>query len=117
MNPEWKSRYELAVDAAQRAGRLARRFFPDTTAAEFARRVERKADDSPVSPADRGAEQLLRQVLLGAFPKDCFLGEESDPAAGTSGYRWIVDPVDGTRSFVRGIPLWATLVGLECRGE
>ncbi len=68
-------------------------------------------------PADREAEQLLRTTLLGRFPGDGFLGEESGDAPGTSGFRWIVDPVDGTRSFVRGVPLWGTLVGLEYRDE
>jgi histidinol-phosphatase len=60
---------------------------------------------------------LLRKVLLGAFPTDGFLGEEFGDTPGSSGFRWIIDPIDGTRSFVRGIPLWATLVGLEYRDE
>jgi histidinol-phosphatase len=60
---------------------------------------------------------MLRKQLLGAFPQDAFLGEESGDHAGTSGYRWIIDPIDGTRNFVRGIPLWGTLVGLEYKGE
>jgi histidinol-phosphatase len=59
----------------------------------------------------------LRKKLLEKFPQDGFLGEESGDAPGSSGFRWIIDPVDGTRSFVRGIPLWATLVGLEFKGE
>ncbi len=59
----------------------------------------------------------MRTTLLGRFPGDGFLGEESGDTPGTSGYRWIIDPIDGTRSFVRGIPLWATLVGLEHHGE
>jgi histidinol-phosphatase len=67
--------------------------------------------------SDREAEQLLRTALLGAFPQDGFLGEEFGDQRGTSGFRWIVDPIDGTRSFMRGIPVWGTLVGLECDGE
>jgi histidinol-phosphatase len=67
--------------------------------------------------ADKGAEQMLRAALLGKFPDDGFLGEESGDTPGASGFRWIIDPVDGTRSFVRGIPIWATLVGLEYKGE
>jgi histidinol-phosphatase len=55
--------------------------------------------------------------LQKAFPDDGFLGEELGDQPGTSGYRWILDPIDGTRSFVRNIPLWATLIGLEYRGE
>jgi histidinol-phosphatase len=111
MNPEWRSRYELAVETAQKAGRLALRYF------DTAVNVEWKQDHSPVTVADREAEALLRQTLLQRFPRDGFLGEESGDAPGSSGFRWIIDPVDGTRSFVRGIPLWATLVGLEYKGE
>jgi histidinol-phosphatase len=111
VNPDWRSRYEAAVDAAQKAGRLALRSFDVEVAVEW------KHDRSPVTVADREAEALLRTTLLGAFPQDGFLGEEHGEKPGTSGFRWIVDPIDGTRSFVRGIPLWATLVGLEYRDE
>jgi len=111
MNPEWKSRYEVAVDAAAHAGRLAKRYFDDTF------KIEWKADQSPVTAADREAETLLRQILLDAFPKDGFLGEEYGDTLGTSGFRWIIDPIDGTRNFVRRIPIWATLVGLEYKDE
>jgi histidinol-phosphatase len=111
MNPEWKNRYAVALDAAANAGRLAKKYFDDTF------KIEWKVDQSPVTVADRDAEMLLRQELLGAFPKDGFLGEEYGDTSGTSGFRWIIDPIDGTRSFVRGIPIWATLVGLESRGE
>src|SRR5207248_5430586 len=76
-----------------------------------------KADDSPVTLADRNAEELLRNSLLSRFPTDGFLGEESGDTPGSSGFRWIIDPIDGTRSFVRDIPIWAVLVGLEYRGE
>lgn len=111
MNPDWKSRHDAAVEAAQLAGKLALGFFDNNV------QVEWKQDESPVTIADRNAEQLLRQTLLGKFPSDGFLGEEFGDQPGSSGYRWIVDPVDGTRSFVRGIPIWATLVGLEYKGE
>jgi histidinol-phosphatase len=112
MNPEWRARYEVAVEAAQKAGQLALRYFDAGTAA-----VEWKQDHSPVTVADREAEALLRTTLLDKFPGDSFLGEESGDTPGSSGFRWIIDPIDGTRSFVRGVPLWATLVGLEHRGE
>jgi histidinol-phosphatase len=111
MNPEWRNRYEVALQAAHDAGQLALRYFN----AEV--QVEWKQNLTPVTVADREAEDLLRGRLLGAFPKDGFLGEESGDAPGTSGFRWIIDPVDGTRSFVRGIPIWATLVGLEYQDE
>ena len=111
MNSEWRSRYELAVESAYKAGHLALRYFDSPFTVEW------KSDFSPVTIADREAEQLLRQTLLHAFPKDGFLGEEFGDTPGTSGFRWIIDPIDGTRSFVRGIPLWATMVGLEYKGE
>jgi histidinol-phosphatase len=111
VNPEWRSRYELAIEVAKEAARLAMRYYDNDVAVEW------KQDHSPVTIADREAEALLREKLLKAFPHDGFLGEESGDAPGSSGFRWIIDPVDGTRSFVRGIPLWATLVGLEYKGE
>lgn len=79
--------------------------------------VDLKADQSPVTEADRAAEAILRERLLAAFPHDSFLGEESGSAAGTSGYEWIVDPIDGTKSFIRGVPLYATMVGCRLEGR
>src|SRR5262249_26145093 len=117
MNSDWQTRYNLAVSAAQEAGRVALKYFPDIDSAAFADQVIWKSDNSPVTIADRSAEQYLRETLLAAFPDDGFLGEEFGDHAGTSGYRWIVDPLAGTRNFVRGIPHWATLVGLEYREE
>jgi histidinol-phosphatase len=111
VNPEWRNRYELGVETAHKAGQLAKRYFDGTFTIEW------KSDSSPVTVADREAELLLRQTLLAAFPNDGFLGEEFGDTPGTSGFRWIIDPIDGTRSFVRGIPLWATLVGLEYKDE
>jgi histidinol-phosphatase len=111
MNADWRNRYEVAVEATRQAGQLARQYF------ETALAIEWKQDLSPVTRADREAEQLLRTALLERFPNDGFLGEEFGDQPGSSGYRWIIDPIDGTRSFVRGIPLWATLVGLEYKGE
>lgn len=75
--------------------------------------VERKADDSPVTVADRRAEQHLRQRICESFGDDGILGEEFGPQAGCSGYRWILDPIDGTKSFISGVPLWGTLIGVE----
>jgi len=111
MDPNWRIRYDLAIEAAQQAGRLALGYFDKNVAVEW------KQDDSPVTLADRGAENLLKKTLLGRFPQDGFLGEESGAAPGSSGFRWIIDPIDGTRSFIRGVPIWATLVGLEYKGE
>lgn len=111
MNPDWKNRYEIAVEATRQAGKVALRYF------DTALTVEWKADESPVTVADRETEALLRSTLKRAFPNDGFLGEEHGEEPGTSGFRWIIDPIDGTRSFVRHIPLWGTLLGLEYKGE
>jgi histidinol-phosphatase len=117
MSPDWRARYELAVEAAERAGQIARGYFPEGDPAEFAASVEWKGDRSPVTAGDRAAEAFLRNRLINAFPGDGFLGEEFGEKPGDSGYRWVVDPIDGTRNFMRGLPLWGTLVGLEYRGE
>ncbi len=111
MNADWRNRYEVAIRAAHEAGELALQYFDQDIAVEW------KADESPVTAADRRAEGLLRSTLLGKFPDDGFLGEESGATPGTSGFRWVIDPIDGTRSFVRGVPIWATMVGLEYHGE
>jgi histidinol-phosphatase len=111
MNSQWRSRYDLAVEAAQQAGELARGFYETTL------QVQKKADLSPVTIADQQAEQLIRRMVAQHFPNDGFLGEEYGDQPGTSGFRWVIDPIDGTRSFVRHIPIWATLIGLEYGGE
>jgi len=111
MNPAWRTRYDAAFEAATKAAQHALQYFDVDVAVEW------KKDQSPVTIADREAEQFLRDRLLGAFPDDGFLGEEFGDQPGTSGFRWIVDPIDGTRSFVRGIAVWGTLVGLEHHGE
>ncbi|MEM8679672.1 MAG: histidinol-phosphatase, partial [Planctomycetota bacterium] len=74
--------------------------------------VERKEDDSPVTRADREAEQLIRERILAEFPSDGILGEEFGKTEGKSGFEWILDPIDGTKSFIHGVPLYGTMVGL-----
>jgi histidinol phosphatase-like enzyme (inositol monophosphatase family) len=105
-------RLKFAVDAARRAGELILRYYQDPDLA-----IELKSDESPVTAADRGAEQLLRELISGVFPHDGVLGEEFGESRGTSGFRWILDPVDGTKSFVHGVPLFGTLIGLELEAE
>lgn len=75
--------------------------------------VESKSDDSPVTVADRGAELLIRKMLAESFPQDGILGEEFDSVPSQNGYRWIIDPIDGTKPFVHGVPLFGTLIGIE----
>jgi histidinol-phosphatase len=111
LRADWRNRYETAISATNAAARLALRYFDGTFT------VERKSDESPVTIADREAETLLRKTLAAAFPGDGFLGEEHGAEPGSSGFRWIIDPIDATRNFIRGIPIWGTLVGLEFQGE
>lgn len=94
-----------------RVGRLTWDYFEQGVAAEA------KADLTPVTIADREAEQMLRDAFGKRFPGDGFLGEEYGEEQGTTGFKWIIDPIDGTKNFVRGIPLYANLVGLEYNGE
>jgi histidinol phosphatase-like enzyme (inositol monophosphatase family) len=92
---------------AERAGRIA---------LEYQARgiqVDSKVDLSPVTAADRECERMISQALEEAFPQDGLLGEEGAVKKSSSGRRWIIDPIDGTRDFVRGVPTWAVLIGLE----
>jgi histidinol phosphatase-like enzyme (inositol monophosphatase family) len=72
--------------------------------------VEHKDDDTPVTVADRNAERLLRQELAVLFPDDAVVGEEEADTPGTSGRTWIIDPIDGTKAFTHGVPLYSTLL-------
>jgi histidinol phosphatase-like enzyme (inositol monophosphatase family) len=74
--------------------------------------IERKGDGSPVTIADREAEQAAREWIARRFPADAIIGEEFGTQPGTSGRTWLLDPVDGTRTFVRGVPLWGSLIAL-----
>ncbi len=78
--------------------------------------VESKADGSPVTIADRTAEQAARKWIEERFPADGILGEELGVTRPNAPRRWVLDPIDGTKTFIRGVPLWGTLVGL-CEGE
>lgn len=106
----WSKELEIAVAASRAAAELALRLQPGVAA-------ETKADNSPVTQADRESERLLARTLTDAFPGDGLLGEEGARAESANGRKWIVDPIDGTRDFVRGNPLWANLIALEAGGE
>ncbi len=75
--------------------------------------VDTKVDGTPVTAADRGAEALLRERFAAHFPDDGVYGEEQDETIGTSGRRWIIDPIDGTKAFTHGVPLYTNLLALE----
>ena len=109
---ELRSRLEFAVGAARAAGEHALSYFQATDLV-----VDQKDDASPVTHADREAEQLLRVSLVASFPDDAVLGEEFGEQPGHTGYRWYLDPIDGTKSFVRGVPLWGPMIGLEFDGQ
>jgi histidinol phosphatase-like enzyme (inositol monophosphatase family) len=105
------ARLELALEAGKEAGKLTVDYFRQGVTAE------RKSDDSPVTIADRQAELHLRQRISTAFPEDGIVGEEFGIVEGTSGVRWILDPIDGTKSFITGVPLYGTMVGVEVAGR
>jgi histidinol phosphatase-like enzyme (inositol monophosphatase family) len=102
---------DFALQAARRAGEIVMPYYQGDVA------VQTKDDGSPVTLADRGAEEQLRRMIRERFPGDGVLGEEFGEAPGTSGRRWILDPIDGTKAFVRGVPLFGVLIGMEEHGE
>ncbi|HET9490906.1 MAG TPA: inositol monophosphatase family protein [Methylomirabilota bacterium] len=101
---------EAAVEAARAAGEIALKYYRAGVA------VTLKADRTPVTQADREAEQAIVEILGRVLPGYGFVGEELG-TRGPSERRWIVDPIDGTQNFIRRIPFWATLIALEEAGE
>lgn len=99
---------DFAVTILREAGELTLEYF---RAVEL--EIERKGDGSPVTEADKAAERLLRQRIEALFPDDAILGEEEPPKEGTSGRRWVIDPIDGTESFTHGVALYSNLLYLE----
>jgi histidinol phosphatase-like enzyme (inositol monophosphatase family) len=110
-SPSLKDLLTIASEVAYQGGRRTLAYFN----AGFD--VERKADDTPVTRADREAETLIRELLAKYAPSHAILGEEHGRTAGDPDYTWIVDPIDGTKSFVCGVPLYGTVVGLLVKGE
>ncbi len=102
---------EIVQHIVRMAGNLAMHYFRTGLA------FDAKPDDSPVTRADRECEQLIARSLEQAFPDDGLLGEEGSQKQSRSGRIWIIDPIDGTRDFVRGNPTWSNLIGLEADGE
>jgi len=97
----------FAIRISHEAGALTLRYFGGRVAHEA------KADGTPVSAADREAEELLRRRIGERYPKHAVLGEEMGVSNSEAGVRWILDPIDGTKSFIRGVPLYGVLVGVE----
>lgn len=100
------SRYEFALEATSEAGELTARYFGDREALE----VEAKGAQDWVSEADKNVETLLRKLISAAWPHDGIFGEEHADKIGTSGFDWVIDPIDGTTNFVNGIPAWTVVL-------
>ncbi|MDK3162039.1 histidinol-phosphatase [Kamptonema cortianum] len=97
---------EFALEATYQIGRLTLGYFQTGVQAE------RKGDNSPVTIADKQAEQALRERITRYFPDHGIIGEEFGRAAGTAGLTWVIDPIDGTKSFISGVPLYGNLLAL-----
>jgi histidinol phosphatase-like enzyme (inositol monophosphatase family) len=108
---QWEQELSVARAAALRAGELA------LAHQRAGVSPETKPDLSPVTIADKEAERAIVAEISAAFPQDGFLGEEGSSSDGPSGRRWIIDPIDGTRDFLRSVPHWAVLIGLEAEGR
>lgn len=102
---------ETALTAARAAAQVALGYYRG----EF--EIELKEDQTPVTVADRKAEDIIRSTLLEAFPDHGFYGEESGKRQADAEYLWLVDPIDGTKSFVGGYGMWSTQIALMHRGE
>ena len=111
MSSDLVSRYEHSKHIAGQAGELIRGHYRQGVA------VDRKSDASPVTVADRSAEELLRREIESKFPDDGIVGEEFGVKEGSSPYRWILDPIDGTKSFIADVPLFGTMVAVEADGR
>ena len=101
---------DIGRDVVRRAGEIALRHWGKV-------HFEQKPDMSPVTEADRECEAFIVQSLAESFPGDGFLGEEGADQDSPNGRRWIIDPIDGTRDFIRGNPSWAMFLALEDKGE
>ncbi len=110
-NVDYQSRLQFALEVAREASEFILPYYCNPDLA-----VERKGDSTPVTIADKGAERLIRDGLAKSFPDDAILGEEYPDKSGTTGFRWILDPIDGTKSFIHGVPLFGTLIGVEKDG-
>jgi histidinol-phosphatase len=112
MNNKGLNQYlEFAIDTVYAAGKLTLGYFQTGIDVDF------KADDTPVTVADKKAEQLIRSRIESKYRSHAMVGEEfGDSGSQSAPFRWFIDPIDGTKSFMRGIPLYAVLLGLEIEG-
>lgn len=103
--PTMSKRLGFAVETARGAGAVAMDWFQSDALV-----TDGKADGSPVTQADKAAERFVRDAIRSAYPEDGILGEEYEEVQGSSGRVWVIDPIDGTKSFVHGVPLFGTLL-------
>lgn len=103
---------DIAVEAAIQAGRITLEYFQTPTFS-----VELKENRSPVTIADRRAEERITSIIRHHFPTHSIIGEEQGASPGSAPVTWIIDPIDGTKSFMRGVPLYGVLIGVEIEGE
>ncbi len=109
----WTDELALALGLADRADAITMELFRSASLL-----IDRKPDRTEVTEADRRAESVIRQTLRDVRPDHAVLGEEEGLVGPLDAeYRWIIDPIDGTSNYVKGIPIWATLIALECRKE
>lgn len=111
MNFDLNSVHQAAKEIAQKGGDHTLNYFNKTF------NVERKADNSPVTVADREAETIMREQIQNRFPEHGIVGEEYDDHNSESEVQWILDPIDGTKSFIHGVPLYTTLIGVVVDNE
>ncbi|HYG76229.1 MAG TPA: inositol monophosphatase family protein [Planctomycetota bacterium] len=109
--PTLKEILAVATEAAYLGGRRTLAYFGTQLA------VETKHDDSPVTQADKEAEAVIRGVISKYYPRHSIVGEEGGTSEGDPDYRWIVDPIDGTKTFIHGVPFYGVLIGVEVRGS
>lgn len=111
--PELRDQLDFAIATAQEAGKLTLGYFQTELTTDL------KEDESPVTVADRQAEERIRERIEARYPGHALLGEEFGETGGPTGasHRWLIDPIDGTRAFVRGVPLYAVLLALEVEGR
>ena len=102
---------EIAVELSQKAGEITLKYFQSQLV------VETKPDASPVTVADREAETYIRETIESRFPRDGLIGEEFGETRAQARRRWIIDPIDGTFSFIHGVPLYGVLIGMEQEDE
>jgi histidinol-phosphatase len=107
-DPSLADLLEVAVDLVHQAGELTLQWFRSSSLS-----IERKDDGTPVTEADKAAERFLREQITARFPRDAIIGEEEADIAGTSGRTWIIDPIDGTKAFTHGVPLYTNLLAVN----